>query len=499
VTDVLAPRTEASAPAGTGTPADSHVLDRTLLYIDGEWVASTGTDRIDVLNPATEEVIAQVAAGTSADVDRAVAAARRALPAWSARPPSERADYLEKAHEALVARTDEIAELISRDMGMPLRDAVSIQVGLPAFNLANFARLARSFTFDGPEVGNSLIVRESIGVVGCITPWNFPLHQMVLKVAAALAAGCTVVVKPTEVAPLAGHALASIFDEVGLPAGAFNLLSGFGPVVGEALAAHPGVDMVSFTGSTRAGKRVAVVAAETVKRVALELGGKSANVLLDDADFERAVADGVAKCYVNSGQTCSALTRMLVPVDRLAEAEQIAARVAAKFRHGDPSDPATRLGPLVTSIQLERVRSYIQTGIDEGATLIAGGVESANPADRGPGYYVPATVFSRVTPEMTIAREEIFGPVLSIMPYQDEDDAVRIANDTEYGLAGGVWSADPERALRVARRIRAGQIEVNGGAFNPAAPFGGYKQSGVGREGGAQGLEEFLEIKAIQR
>jgi len=492
---VSEPRTEARFRS-----ADSQVLDRTLLYIDGEWVASTGTDRIDVLNPATEEVIAQVAAGTPADVDRAVAAARRALPAWSARPPSERADYLEKAHEALVARTDEIAELISRDMGMPLRDAVSIQVGLTAFNLANFARLARSFTFDGPEVGNSLIVREPIGVVGCITPWNFPLHQMVLKVAAALAAGCTVVVKPTEVAPLAGHALASIFHEVGLPAGAFNLLSGFGPVVGEALAAHPGVDMVSFTGSTRAGKRVAVVAAETVKRVALELGGKSANVLLDDADFERAVADGVAKCYLNSGQTCSALTRMLVPVDRLAEAEEIAARVASKYQHGDPSDPGTRLGPLVSSVQLERVRSYIQKGIDEGATLVVGGVESGrDPADLGRGYYVPATVFSAVTPEMTIAREEIFGPVLSIMPYQDEDDAVRIANDTEYGLAGGVWSADPERALRVARRLRAGQIEVNGGAFNPGAPFGGYKQSGVGREGGAQGLEEFLETKAIQR
>jgi len=477
------------------TLLEGEVLDRSRIYLDGQWVESEGSGRIDVINPATEKVIAVVAEGTAGDVDRAVKAARAALPAWSALPPAERADFLQKTADIMVARTDELAALISQDMGMPVPFAKAVQVGLPTFNFGHYAELARTFAFDGPEVGNSLVVREPVGVVGCITPWNFPLHQVALKVAAALAAGCTVVLKPTEVAPLGSWALAEIFDEIGLPAGVFNLVSGTGPVVGEAISAHPDVDMVSFTGSTRAGKRVMEVATGTVKRVALELGGKSANIILDDADFEKAVTDGIGKCYLNSGQTCTALTRMLVPADRMADVEEIAKRVAEGYATGDPTSPTTLLGPIVSASQYARVRDYIQKGIDEGANLLTGGLESGHDT----GYFVPPTVFSRVSPDMTIAREEIFGPVLSIIPYADEQEAVRIANDTEYGLAGGVWSGDEARAMKVARQIKAGQVEVNGGAFNPAAPFGGYKQSGLGREGGAFGLEEFLETKAIQR
>jgi acyl-CoA reductase-like NAD-dependent aldehyde dehydrogenase len=346
------------------------------------------------------------------------------------------------------------------------------------------------------EVGNSLIVREPVGVVGAITPWNYPLHQICAKVAPALAAGCTIVVKPSEVAPLNAFLLADVLDELGLPGGTFNLVTGLGPVVGEAMARHPGIDMISFTGSTAAGRRVSEAASATVKRVALELGGKSPNVVLDDAPLEEAITDGVSKCFLNSGQTCSALTRMLVPRERLAEAEQIAKAVAEQFTTGDPFDPGTRLGPLVSDVQRERVRSYIRQGQEEGAKLVAGGADPPEGLERG--YFVRPTVFSEVTPEMRIAQEEIFGPVLAIMPYDDEEDAVRIANATIYGLAGGVWSADEERAKRVARRIRTGQVEINGGAFNPLAPFGGYKQSGHGRELGRFGLEEFLQVKSMQ-
>jgi aldehyde dehydrogenase (NAD+) len=339
-------------------------------------------------------------------------------------------------------------------------------------------------------------VREPVGVVGCITPWNYPLHQICAKVAPALAAGCAVVVKPSEVTPLASFILTEIIDSLDLPAGAFNLVTGYGPVVGEAIAAHDGVDMVSFTGSTRAGRRVSEVASQTVKRVALELGGKSANVILDDADLKSAVGFGVANCYLNSGQTCSAHTRMLVPRAKLAEAEEAAANAAERARPGDPFEEGTKLGPLVSEAQRERVRDYIKKGEEEGAKLVAGGAEA--PEGLEEGYFVRPTVFSDVKPEMTIAQEEIFGPVLSIIPYDDEDEAAEIANSTIYGLDGGVWSADPERAKEFARRMHTGQVQINGATFNPLAPFGGVKQSGHGRELGRFGLEEFLDVKAIQ-
>jgi aldehyde dehydrogenase (NAD+) len=346
------------------------------------------------------------------------------------------------------------------------------------------------------QIGNSLVVREPIGVVGCITPWNYPLHQICAKVAPALTAGCSVIVKPSEVTPLTSFILTEIIDSLDLPAGVFNLVTGFGPVVGEAIAGHDGVDMVSFTGSTRAGRRVSEVAAQSVKRVALELGGKSANVILDDADLKAAVGHGVGNCYLNSGQTCSAHTRMLVPRERLAEAEQIAAAAAEKATPGDPFEDGTRLGPLVSEAQQERVRGFIEKGEEEGAKLVAGGAEP--PEGLETGYFVRPTVFSDVKPDMTIAQEEIFGPVLSIIPYDSEDEAAEIANSTIYGLDGGVWSADPERAKAFARRMRTGQVQINGATFNPLAPFGGVKQSGHGRELGKFGLEEFLEVKSIQ-
>lgn len=474
-------------------PMETVVHDK--LYIDGAWVSSTGTGSIEVIDSTSEEVIGTVPEGTTEDIDRAVAAARAAFPAWSATPVEERTALLTRVGEALGSRMDELADLITHEVGMPLVLSQLVQVGLPMASFGSMAQVAADFTWE-QTIGNSVVVREPIGVVGAITPWNYPLHQIAAKVAPALAAGCTVVLKPSEVAPLNAFVLAEIFDELGLQAGVFNLVTGFGPVVGEAVAGHRGVDMVSFTGSTRAGKRVSEVAAATVKRVALELGGKSANVILDDADLARAVPDGVGKCYLNSGQTCSALTRMLVPRERLSEVEELARSSAESFAPGDPFDSGTRLGPLVSAAQRDRVRNYIDKGIGEGATLVTGGGES--PVGLDTGYFVKPTVFSSVSRDMTIAREEIFGPVLVIIPYDSEEEAVEIANDTEYGLAGGVWSGDPERAKGVARRLRTGQVEVNGGGFNPMAPFGGYKQSGNGREFGAFGLEEFLEVKAMQ-
>jgi aldehyde dehydrogenase (NAD+) len=465
------------------------------LYINGAWTPSTGTKQLDVIDASNEEVLARVPEGTAADVDTAVAAARDAFESWSQTSVEERAGYLTRISEGLAKRTDELAEILAREVGTPLMLSKLIQVGLPTANFGTYAALVRQHTFE-EHVGNSLVLREPVGVVGCITPWNYPLHQIAAKVAPALAVGCTVVLKPSEVAPLDAFVLADIIHEVGLPAGVFNLVCGVGPVVGEAIAAHPGVDMVSFTGSTRAGRRVSEVAAQSVKRVALELGGKSANILLDDADLEKAVTNGVNACYLNSGQTCSALTRMLVPRSKHDQAVAIAKRVAEAFTVGDPVQGKSKLGPLVSAAQQDRVRKYIRKGIEEGATLVTGGPEQ--PSDLSKGFYVKPTVFANVNNRMTIAQEEIFGPVLCIIPYENEEDAVRIANDSIYGLAGGVWSADPERAKRVARRMRTGQVEVNGGRYNLLAPFGGYKQSGNGRELGKFGLDEFLETKSLQ-
>jgi aldehyde dehydrogenase (NAD+) len=475
------------------TAAETQVRDK--IFIGGEWVEPSGTEPIEVVNATTEEVMGTIPSCTAEDADRAVAAARAAFDSWSQSPREERAGYLSAIAAGLGERSEEIAATITQELGMPLKLSQMIQVGLPTAQFAATPGLMEEVAWE-EEIGNSRVLREAVGVLGAITPWNYPLNQIAAKVAPALGAGCTVVLKPSEVTPLNAFLLAEVIEAAGLPAGVFNLVTGVGPVVGEAIAAHPGVDMVSFTGSTRAGRRVSELASATVKPVAMELGGKSPNVILDDADLERAVPDGVAKCFLNSGQTCSALTRMLVPRQRLAEAEQLAVAAAESFTPGDPFEESTRLGPLVSDVQRQRVRGYIEKGVEEGARLLTGGTEAPEGLDRG--YFVRPTVFSEVTPEMTIAREEIFGPVLVIQPYEGEDDAVRIANDTEYGLAGGVWSADPERAIGVAKRMRTGQIEINGGAFNPLAPFGGYGQSGHGRENGRYGLEELLQVKSLQ-
>jgi len=469
--------------------------DRDKLYINGAWVPAHGGGTIEVVNPATEQVIGRIPAGTAEDAAAAAEAARAAFGQWASTPPAERAALLTRLHQGLAARADEIANVISSELGMPLKLSRRIQAGLPAAVMESYARLAADYPFE-ERIGNSLVIKEPAGVTACITPWNYPLHQVVAKVAPALAAGCTVVLKPSELAPGSAFILAEIVHEAGTPAGVFNLVTGTGEIVGEALASHPAVDLVSFTGSIRAGSRVAELASRSVKRVTLELGGKSASLILDDADLAVAVKGTVAGCFVNTGQTCNALTRMLVPESLYDEAARLAVEAAASYPVGDPFAEGTRLGPLVSARQREQVREYIRRGIAERAELLCGGPEPPEGVDKG--YFVRPTVFGRVKPGMTIAREEIFGPVLAIIPYRDEEDGVRIANDTVYGLGGAVWSGDRERAQRVARRMRAGQVEINGGSFNILAPFGGCKQSGYGRELGRYGLEEFLETKAIQ-
>ena len=465
------------------------------LFIGGAWVDPSSDETIEVVNATTEEVMGSTPAGTASDVDAAVAAANAAAGPWLELSPNDRAAICTGIGARLQDRSEEIASLISQELGSPLQQALMIQAGLPAITFMSMEHLVEHLPWE-ETIGTSLIVREPVGTVGAITPWNYPLHQIAAKAAPAMTAGCTIVVKPSEVAPLSAFILAEIMEEVGVPPGVFNLVTGTGPVVGEAIVTHEGIDVVSFTGSTVAGRRVSELAAASVKPVTLELGGKSANVILDDADLETAVVDGVQKCFINSGQTCSALTRMLVPRDSLPKVEAIVQAAINEVKVGDPTDPETTLGPLVSDIQRERVRNMIDAAVDEGARLVCGGSEPPEGLDTG--YFVKPTVFSEVTPEMTIAQEEVFGPVLVIMACEDEEDAINLANATRYGLAGGVWSADEERAKRVARRMDTGQVEINGGVFNPLAPFGGRKMSGHGRELGPYGIDDFLSLKSMQ-
>jgi aldehyde dehydrogenase (NAD+) len=481
------------AAAATLTEAQP-ITEYLEFYIDGRWVPPVSPKTLDVIDPATEKPFARISVGSAADVDRAVAAARRAFETFGYTSREERVALLEKIIEAYQARLNDIAETISREMGAPLSLATAAHAPSGIGHLKHALGVLKNYEFVENK-GTTRIIREPVGVVGMITPWNWPMNQIMCKVAPALAAGCTMVLKPSEIAPLSGILAAEVLHAAGVPAGVFNLVNGEGPVVGAAMSAHPDIDMMSFTGSTRAGVQVAKAAADTVKRVAQELGGKSANIILDDADFGKMVKIGVRTCFNNSGQSCNAPTRMLVPKARLAEAVAIAKETAAGVVVGDPKSDKTTIGPVVSELQFEKVQRLIKQGIAEGAELVTGG--PGRPEGLDHGYYVKPTVFSNVRNDMMIAREEIFGPVLSILPYETEDDAIRIANDTPYGLSGYVSSGSPERALRVASRLRTGNVHVNGATVDYAAPFGGYKQSGNGREWGEYGFEEFLEAKAI--
>ena len=472
-----------------------NTYNREHIYIDGAWRRSAG-GVIDVESAITGEVFGRIPDGTVEDVNQAVSAARAAFPSWSQTPVDVRLDVLAQLAKKLDERSDELTRLITTEVGTPLRVSAPVQVDQPCRVLDSYRDLMSDFPLE-EQIGQSMVLREPIGVVAAITAWNFPLQQVIGKVGAALVAGCTVVVKPSEVAPLSAFIVADIIDEIGLPPGVFNLVSGRGHTVGEAMVAHPDVDMITFTGSTAAGRRIGEVAAKTVKRVALELGGKSANVILDYADLARAVKVGVANCFTNTGQVCTAWTRMVVPRKHLAEVEDLVRARLATYTLGDPLEAATTMGPLASAAHRDRVRDYIRIGIAEGAELIYGGLDE--PKNVPPGFYVTPAAFSNVRQDMRIAREEIFGPVLSILAYDCEDEAIDIANDSEYGLAGAVWSADRDRAQRVARRMRTGAVDINGSFFNMLAPFGGYKQSGNGRELGHHGLAEFYELKSVQQ
>jgi len=470
------------------------MADHLNFYIDGAWVPPAKPATRDVINPATEQPIGKISMGSAEDIDRAVKAARKAFESYSRTTREERIALLENILKVFKTRHEELAQTITTEMGAPIWLSKAAQAATGMAHFAQALEVLKTYAFEEPR-GRTMIVREPVGVVGMITPWNWPINQIACKVAPALAAGCTIVLKPTEVAPLNAIVFTEILHEAGVPKGVFNLVNGDGPTVGAAIASHPGIDMVSFTGSTRAGVQVAINAAPTVKRVTQELGGKSANIILDDADFPSAVAGGVAGCFTNSGQSCNAPTRMLVPASRHAEAVAIAKAAAEKATVGDPFGDGIKLGPVVSGVQFNKIQGLIQKGIDEGAELVTGGV--GRPANLASGYYVKPTVFANVKNDMTIAREEIFGPVLTIIPYKDDDDAVAIANDTPYGLSGYVSSGDLDRARRVASRLRTGNVHLNGAQTSFDAPFGGYKQSGNGREWGVNGFEEFLETKAV--
>ena len=470
------------------------MIEKLQFYIDGQWVDPVVPRTLDVVNPATEAVYGRISIGSAADVDKAVAAASRAFETFSQTSREERIALLQTILDVFKRRSDEVAEAIMDEMGAPWGLAKYAQAASGTQHIGAAIKALEQYKFE-EKVGSAMVVKEPIGVCGLITPWNWPMNQIAVKVAPALAAGCTMILKPSEIAPFDAIIFAEILDEAGVPAGVFNLINGDGPGVGTALSQHPGIAMVSFTGSTRAGVLVAQNAAPSVKRVAQELGGKSANIILDDADLEEAVSAGTKAMFENTGQSCDAPSRMLVPKDKMEKAAEIAADVAAKAAVGNPRDKTTRIGPVVSDVQWNKIQKLIQAGIDEGATLVAGG--TGRPDGLETGFYVKPTVFANVSNDMTIAREEIFGPVLSIIPYEDEDDAIRIANDTPYGLSGYVSSGNLDRARRVASRLRTGMVHINGADLEALAPFGGYKQSGNGREWGAHGIDEFLEVKSV--
>ena len=470
-----------------------HTRDQ--LYIDGKWVQPIGTGSIDVINPATEEIIGKIPAGSKEDIDIAASAARIAFDSWSKSSIETRIDILNALSNALKERGEDIAQTITAEVGTPIGYSRVAMVGTPRVVSRSYAKILENFDWE-EKVRNSIICKEPIGVCAFITPWNFPLHQIIGKVAPAIAAGCTMILKPSKEAPLSAFILADILHEIGLPSGVFNLVSGHGSEIGNYMSSHPEVDMVSFTGSTGAGISVSEAAATTVKRVTLELGGKSANVALEDADPTLVAKKAIGACHQNSGQTCSALTRLIIPESMSDEVYEIIAEKNNSYTVGDPLEESTRCGPMVSLRQQKSVSKYIESGINEGATLISGGL--GMPEGISKGYYVKPTIFANVSPDMKIWKEEIFGPVLVITTYKSEEEALKLANDSIYGLSGGVWSKDEKRAIKFAKDMRTGQVSVNGGAFNVSAPFGGYKLSGNGRELGSHGLNEFLEIKSIQ-